>query len=116
MSFLFSFSYFLFKNLLFLKLRVDHFSKIIHDSLLHYLISQVRAIYDVKGIDMGNSLVRYKAELDFDGRELTRSYLDKHDLNAMIEVRIGKKLKFSRINVMTIFGNILLNMRRINRW
>ncbi|XP_015515337.1 zinc transporter 9 [Neodiprion lecontei] len=45
----------------------------------------IRAIHDVKGIDMGNSLVRYKAELDFDGRELTRSYLDKHDLNAMLE-------------------------------
>ncbi|KAJ8679616.1 hypothetical protein QAD02_015403 [Eretmocerus hayati] len=45
----------------------------------------VRAIHDVKGIDMGNSLVRYKAEIDFDGRELTRSYLDKHDLNAMLE-------------------------------
>ena len=50
-------------------------------------IFQVRAIYDVKGIDMGNNLVRYKAEIDFDGRELTRSYLDKHDLNAMLEVR-----------------------------
>ena len=48
---------------------------------------QVRAIHDVKGIDMGNSLVRYKAELDFDGRELTRSYLDKHDLNSMLEVK-----------------------------
>ncbi|XP_050447051.1 zinc transporter 9 [Cataglyphis hispanica] len=45
----------------------------------------VRAIHDVKGIDMGNHLVRYKAELDFDGRELTRSYLDKHDLNTMLE-------------------------------
>ncbi|KAG5341286.1 ZNT9 protein, partial [Acromyrmex charruanus] len=45
----------------------------------------VRAIHDVKGIDMGNNLVRYKAELDFDGRELTRSYLDKHDLTAMLE-------------------------------
>ncbi|XP_033211950.1 zinc transporter 9 [Belonocnema kinseyi] len=45
----------------------------------------VRAIHDVKGIDMGNSLVRYKAELDFDGRELTRSYLDNHDLNTMLE-------------------------------
>lgn len=49
---------------------------------------QVRAIHDVKGIDMGNNLVRYKAELDFDGRELTRSYLDKHDLNAMLEVKL----------------------------
>ena len=50
-------------------------------------IFQVRAIYDVKGIDMGNNLVRYKAEIDFDGRELARSYLDKHDLNVMLEVR-----------------------------
>ncbi|OAD61258.1 Zinc transporter 9, partial [Eufriesea mexicana] len=45
----------------------------------------VRAIYDVKGIDMGNNLVRYKAELDFDGRELTRSYLEKHDLAQMLK-------------------------------
>ncbi|KAI4462667.1 huel-cation transporter [Holotrichia oblita] len=45
----------------------------------------IRAIHDVKGIDMGNYLVRYKAELDFDGRELTRAYLDKQDLNALLE-------------------------------
>ena len=35
---------------------------------------------------MGNNLVRYKAELDFDGRELTRSYLEKHDLVVMLKV------------------------------
>ena len=46
----------------------------------------IRAIHDVKGIDIGNSLVRYKAELDFDGRELTRSYLDKQDLTLLLEV------------------------------
>ncbi|CAH0774153.1 unnamed protein product [Bemisia tabaci] len=45
----------------------------------------IRAIHDVKGIDMGNSLIRYKAEMDFDGRELARSYLDKQDLNSMLE-------------------------------
>ncbi|KAL0269050.1 UNVERIFIED_CONTAM: hypothetical protein PYX00_010790 [Menopon gallinae] len=45
----------------------------------------IRAIHDVKGIDMGNNLVRYKAEMDFDGGELTRSYLDKQDLNQMLE-------------------------------
>lgn len=49
----------------------------------------IRAIHDVKGIDMGNSLVRYKAELDFDGRELSRVYLDKQDLNALLEVSIS---------------------------
>ena len=48
----------------------------------------VRAIHDVKGIDMGNFLVRYKAEIDFDGRELTRSYLDKQDLHMMLNVCI----------------------------
>lgn len=47
----------------------------------------IRAIHDVKGIDIGNSLVRYKAELDFDGRELSRVYLDKQDLNSLLEVR-----------------------------
>lgn len=46
----------------------------------------IRAIHDVKGIDIGNSLVRYKAEMDFDGRELTRSYLDKQDLNELLKV------------------------------
>lgn len=48
----------------------------------------IRAIHDVKGIDMGSYLVRYKAELDFDGRELTRAYLDKQDLNEVLEVSI----------------------------
>ena len=46
----------------------------------------IRAIHDVKGIDMGNSLVRYKAEVDFDGRELTRAYLEKNDMQKMFEV------------------------------
>nr|CAI5864453.1 unnamed protein product [Callosobruchus analis] len=45
----------------------------------------IRAIHDVKGIDMGNKLVRYKAELDFDGRELTRAYLDKQELSELLE-------------------------------
>ncbi|XP_073965152.1 solute carrier family 30 member 9 [Choristoneura fumiferana] len=45
----------------------------------------IRAIHDVKGIDMGSNLIRYKAEVDFDGRALTRSYLEKHDLNALLE-------------------------------
>lgn len=46
----------------------------------------IRAIHDVKGIDMGNNKVRYKAEVDFDGRELTRTYLDKQELDLMLQV------------------------------
>lgn len=28
----------------------------------------------------------FQAEVDFDGRALTRSYLEKHDLNILLEV------------------------------
>ncbi|KAE8747778.1 hypothetical protein FOCC_FOCC005390 [Frankliniella occidentalis] len=45
----------------------------------------VRAIHDVKGIDMGDNMVRYKAELDFDGRQLARAYLDQVNMNSMHE-------------------------------
>ncbi|XP_026765372.1 zinc transporter 9 [Galleria mellonella] len=45
----------------------------------------IRAIHDVKGIDIGSNLIRYKAEVDFDGRALTRSYLEKHELNVLLE-------------------------------
>lgn len=45
----------------------------------------IRAIHDVKGIDIGSNLIRYKAEVDFDGRALTRSYIEKHDLNGLLE-------------------------------
>ncbi|CAG2106030.1 unnamed protein product, partial [Medioppia subpectinata] len=45
----------------------------------------VRAIHDVKATDMGNEMVRYKAEVDFDGRHLTRRYLDTIDLEVLLK-------------------------------
>ncbi|XP_054722202.1 proton-coupled zinc antiporter SLC30A9, mitochondrial-like [Uloborus diversus] len=45
----------------------------------------IRAIHDVKATDMGNNYVRYKAEVDFDGRQLSRSYLDSQDLDALLQ-------------------------------
>ncbi|GFY54925.1 zinc transporter 9 [Trichonephila inaurata madagascariensis] len=45
----------------------------------------IRAIHDVKATDMGNNYVRYKAEIDIDGRQLTRSYLDSQDLDSLLE-------------------------------
>jgi len=71
---------------------------------------QVRAIHDVKGIDMGNNLVRYKAELDFDGRELTRSYLDKHDLIAMLEVYFIFFIENCMI-IYQLYNNVLTNTK-----
>ncbi|XP_066429237.1 proton-coupled zinc antiporter SLC30A9, mitochondrial isoform X2 [Eleutherodactylus coqui] len=48
----------------------------------------VRAIHDVKATDMGLSKVRFKAEVDFDGRVVTRSYLEKQDIDQVLnEIR-----------------------------
>ena len=46
-----------------------------------------RGVYDIKATDMGVGLVRFKAEIDFDGREVTRAYLDKQDLESLSKVR-----------------------------
>lgn len=47
-----------------------------------------RALHDVKATDMGNFSVRFKAEVDFDGREITRSYLEKQDLETVLKVSL----------------------------
>ena len=48
----------------------------------------VRQIHDVKGIDMGNGVIRYKAEVDVDGRALAQYYLNKRNLDVMfVEVQ-----------------------------
>ena len=46
-----------------------------------HCVCKLHQVYDVKGIDMGNGLVRYKAEIDFDGRELARSYLERSPIS-----------------------------------
>ncbi|XP_018420041.1 PREDICTED: zinc transporter 9 isoform X2 [Nanorana parkeri] len=45
----------------------------------------VRAIHDVKATDLGMSKVRFKAEVDFDGRVVTRSYLEKQDIDQLLQ-------------------------------
>lgn len=45
----------------------------------------IRAIHDVKATDLGNGVVRYKAEVDVDGRELTKKYIEKIDLKDLLE-------------------------------
>ncbi|XP_021557281.1 zinc transporter 9 isoform X2 [Neomonachus schauinslandi] len=47
----------------------------------------VRAIHDVKATDLGLGKVRFKAEVDFDGRVVTRSYLEKQDFDQMLQKR-----------------------------
>ena len=46
----------------------------------------VRGLHDVKATDMGNGCIRFKAEADFDGRELTQAYLtNKVDLESLLQ-------------------------------
>uniref|UniRef100_A0AAR2KQR1 Proton-coupled zinc antiporter SLC30A9, mitochondrial n=1 Tax=Pygocentrus nattereri TaxID=42514 RepID=A0AAR2KQR1_PYGNA len=62
-------------------IRAEHVQK-----LTEFLESDpaVRAIHDVKATDMGLSTVRFKAEVDFDGRVVTRSYLEKQDIDQIL--------------------------------
>ncbi|XP_042594722.1 uncharacterized protein LOC109102381 [Cyprinus carpio] len=48
----------------------------------------VRAIHDVKATDMGLSKVRFKAEVDFDGGVVTRSNLEKQDIEQILKYDI----------------------------
>lgn len=52
--------------------------------MLYFVMS--RAIHDVKATDLGLSKVRFKAEVDFDGRVVTRSYLEKQDIDQILIV------------------------------
>ncbi|XP_072292149.1 proton-coupled zinc antiporter SLC30A9, mitochondrial [Eucyclogobius newberryi] len=57
----------------------------------------VRGIHDVKATDIGLGEVRFKAEVDFDGRMVTRSYLEKQDfdqiLNEIQQVKTTEELE-----------------------
>ncbi|KAL8558965.1 hypothetical protein ACOMHN_028277 [Nucella lapillus] len=43
----------------------------------------VRSLHDVKATHMGGE-IRFKAEVDFDGREITRAYLYRQDLDLLL--------------------------------
>lgn len=60
--------------------------------------AMIKAIHDVKGIDMGNSMIRYKAEIDFNGRELTRKYLEKEDIRKLWDVSTSEMAFFYIFN------------------
>ena len=45
-----------------------------------------RSIHDVKATDMGAHSVRFKAEVNFDGREVAKLHVDKLDLENLMKV------------------------------
>ncbi|XP_012566700.1 proton-coupled zinc antiporter SLC30A9, mitochondrial isoform X1 [Hydra vulgaris] len=63
----------------------------IHPDRLRQIINilendiMVRSIHDVKATEMGADTVRFKAELNFDGREITRVHLNQLDMNLVLQ-------------------------------
>lgn len=45
----------------------------------------IRSSHDIKATDLGGQTVMFKAEVDIDGREITRSYLEKVDIEKLLE-------------------------------
>ncbi|CAF3027516.1 unnamed protein product [Rotaria sp. Silwood2] len=45
----------------------------------------VRALYEIKATDMGSQSVMFKAEVDIDGREIARSYLERIDIDLILK-------------------------------
>ncbi|HCP45417.1 MAG TPA: cobalt transporter [Deltaproteobacteria bacterium] len=55
------------------------------DTLVEVLTSQeeVQAVKDVKAVMIGSEAIRFKAEVDFDGRAIARNYLKRKDMDAL---------------------------------
>lgn len=49
-------------------------------------IKIIRGIYDIKTTMLGGEDVRFKAEVDIDGRELTKRYLESLPLDVLFQV------------------------------
>lgn len=45
----------------------------------------IRGVYDIKATQIGYGELKFKAEIDFDGREVTRVYLEKNDMEKLQE-------------------------------
>ncbi|XP_077969781.1 proton-coupled zinc antiporter SLC30A9, mitochondrial-like [Styela clava] len=44
----------------------------------------IRGLYDIKATQLGYSEFKFKAEIDFDGREVTRAYLESQDFQKIM--------------------------------
>ena len=103
----FFFSYFMLVNLLIFK-RSIHPKQIeaINNDLENDRM--IRALYDIKATDMGSQSVMFKAEVDIDGQQITRSYLEKIDIQVILDVsekKLHNLLKIQKNLVFSMLGN-----------
>ena len=45
----------------------------------------IRSVHDVKALDLGADIIRFKAEINFDGHELARVHLEKQNMGSLLE-------------------------------
>lgn len=50
------------------------------------VVNMFRSIHDIKATDMGADSVRFKAEVNFDGREVARMHVNKLNLEKVLQV------------------------------
>jgi zinc transporter 9 len=62
----------------------------------------VRSIHDIKAVDLGANTIRFKAEVNFDGREVARAHVNKLDLEELL-------MKVSRLRTSADLEQFLLN-------
>ena len=48
----------------------------------------IRSVHDIKATDLGGQMTMFKAEVDIDGREITRSYLENIDIEKLLSVSL----------------------------
>ncbi|CAL8072707.1 unnamed protein product [Calicophoron daubneyi] len=69
----------------------------------------IRGTYDIKATMMGGDQIRFKAEVDIDGRELTKRYLENLPLNVLLEEVQSIKTETQLAHFMLKHGDNLVN-------
>ncbi|XP_046852744.1 zinc transporter 9-like [Xenia sp. Carnegie-2017] len=59
--------------------RIQRITDILEEDIM------VRSIHDVKATELGADTVRFKAEINFDGREITRRHLNRKDIVQLLK-------------------------------
>lgn len=63
----------------------------------------------MKATDIGNNLVRFKAEIDLNGKELTRQYLEHANLEEMVKEFQTVKNVEDAARVMVLHGEKIVD-------
>ena len=69
-----------------------------------------RSIHDVKATDMGIDTIRFKAEINFDGREITRVHLNRLDTDVLLRVSSTRDSKIHKYHSLIFIYISVVNL------